>query len=66
MGFRFRKSINILGFRLNIGKKGVSISKKLGNSTITLKQNGDIQGTVNIPKTGVSYTKTIKNNKKRG
>lgn len=64
MGWNFRKSINLgHGLKLNLGKKGVSLSQKIGNTTITHKQNGDIKGTINIPKTGISYSKTIKKKK---
>lgn len=66
MGFRFSKSIGLgNGLNLNLGKNGVSLSKKIGNTTITAKQNGDIKGTIGIPKTGLSYSETIVKGKKR-
>lgn len=65
MGLRVNKKIGLGGgFSLNIGKNGVSVSKKLGNTTITRTQNGDIKGTVGIPGSGISYSETLKKKKK--
>lgn len=56
MGFRFRRSIRLLpGLRLNLGKRGVSVSAGIRGAHITVGQEGT-RTTVGIPGTGVSYT----------
>lgn len=59
MGIYIRKRIKIgNGMTLNIGKRGVSISKKVGNTTINSK--GTI--TVNLGN-GITYKESIKHKK---
>jgi hypothetical protein len=56
MGLRFRKYITILpGVRINLTKKGVSLS--LGGSGVTrnISKHG-VRDTVGLPGTGLSYT----------
>lgn len=66
MGLRINKKINLgNGISLNVSKTGVSVSKKIGNTTINVNKNGRIKGTVGIPGTGVSYSKTIKKGNKK-
>lgn len=59
MGFRFRKSFKIApGIRFNINKKSSSIS--FGNKKLryTINSKGRRTSTVNLPGTGISYSKT--------
>ncbi len=56
MGFRFRRSIRLLpGLRLNLGKRGVSVSAGVRGAHVTIGKDGT-RTTVGIPGTGVSYT----------
>jgi hypothetical protein len=56
MGFRFRRSIRILpGLRLNIGKRGVSVSAGVRGAHVTVG-HGQVRETVGLPGTGLSYT----------
>jgi|WetSurSiteA1Bulk_404760.scaffolds.fasta_scaffold00013_45 uncharacterized membrane protein len=60
MGFRFRKSIKIApGVRVNIGKKGSSVSIGGKGATVNVSKKGT-RTTVGIPGTGISYSKTLK------
>lgn len=56
MGFRFRKSIKILpGVKINLGKKGASVSIGGRGATVNLNKNG-IRRTIGIPGSGISYS----------
>jgi hypothetical protein len=56
MGFRFRRSIRLLpGLRLNIGRRGVSVSAGVRGARVTVGKDGT-RTTVGIPGTGMSYT----------
>ncbi|MBW3077731.1 DUF4236 domain-containing protein [Bifidobacterium simiiventris] len=60
MGFLFRKSKSLgKGVRLNLGKKGVSVSVKFGNTTVNSK--GRV--TTRLAP-GVSYTTSLKKKRK--
>lgn len=61
MGFSYRKRIKLNDdTTLNIGKKGVSISKKIGNTTINSK--GSV--TVNLGN-GIVYKTSTKKPKRK-
>lgn len=56
MGFRFRRSIKIMpGLRLNVGKRGSSISIGGKGFTHNIGTRGS-RTTVSLPGTGLSYT----------
>jgi Protein of unknown function (DUF4236) len=55
MGFRFSKRIGLGIARLNIGKRGVSISTGVRGFRVNLGQKG-VRTTTSIPGTGISYT----------
>lgn len=56
MGFRFRKSFNILpGVRVNVGKNGASLSVGPRGAKLTIGPKGT-RVTAGIPGTGLSYT----------
>jgi Protein of unknown function (DUF4236) len=58
MGFRFRRSIRILpGLRLNLGKRGASVSIGGRGAHITVG-HGQVRETVGLPGSGLSYTAT--------
>lgn len=60
MGFRFRKSVKIApGVRINVGKKGSSVSIGGKGATVNFSKKGT-RTTVGIPGTGISYTKNLK------
>lgn len=60
MGFRFRKSIKIApGVRVNVGKKGSSLSVGGKGATVNFSKKGT-RTTIGIPGTGISYSKTVK------
>lgn len=62
MGFKIRKSISLgKGVCVNLGKKGVSASVRIGNATVSSK--GRVTARL-AP--GVSYTTDIKKTKKEG
>ena len=65
MGWRFRKSIDILGlFRINFSKSGIGFSWGVPGYRVTKMANGRTRKTVSIPGTGVSHvTETGKNKK---
>lgn len=64
MGFRFRKSKNILpGVRLTVSKSGVTTSIGRNGNRVTFGKKGTTR-TVGIPGTGLSYSTTTKS--KRG
>jgi len=59
MGFRFRKSIRLEpGVRLNVGKRGMSISAGVKGASITLGSRGTYAN-MSIPGTGISYRSRI-------
>lgn len=59
MGFRFRKSFKIApGVRFNINKKSSSISFGNKKFRYTINSKGRKTSTVNLPGTGISYSKT--------
>ncbi|MBQ4472617.1 MAG: DUF4236 domain-containing protein [Alphaproteobacteria bacterium] len=65
MGFRFRKSIDVLGlFRINFSKSGISFSYGLPGYRVTKMANGQTRKTVSIPGTGVSHVTTSGKTKK--
>jgi len=56
MPFRFRKSIKIApGFKLNIGKKGISTTVGKRGASLNIGKRG-IKTTIGIPGTGISQT----------
>lgn len=56
MGFRFRRSIRILpGLRVNLGKRGASLSVGVRGAHVTVGPTGT-RTTVGLPGTGLSYT----------
>ncbi len=56
MGFRFRKSIDILGlFRINFSKSGVGFSWGVPGYRVTKMANGRTRKTISIPGTGISH-----------
>jgi hypothetical protein len=58
MPWRFRRSAKIApGVRLNLGKKGVSVSLG-GRGLKATFGHGKVRGTVGLPGTGLSYTKS--------
>ena len=59
MGFNYRRRIKICkGVHINVGKKGISTSYKIGNVTVNPKRN---RITARTPIKGLSYTTTITN-----
>ncbi|MDR3305375.1 MAG: DUF4236 domain-containing protein [Clostridiales Family XIII bacterium] len=59
MGFRFRRTKKILpGVRLNVGKRGVSMSFGPKGMKHTISTTGRTTTTVGIPGTGLSYSKS--------
>lgn len=55
MGFRFRKSINFGGFRINLSKTGIGYSFGGPGFRWTKLANGRTRTTASIPGTGISY-----------
>lgn len=56
MGFRFRRSIGLIpGLRLNIGRRGVSVSAGMRGAHVTIGKDGT-RTTIGVPGTGMSYT----------
>lgn len=60
MGLRFRKSINLGGFRINISKSGIGYSFGVPGMRYTKKAKGGTRTTLSIPGTGLSYIKDSK------
>lgn len=61
MGFRFHKRIKICkGLYLNLSKKGISTSARIGN--VTFNSKGGVSAS--IPGTGLSYRTNLKGNSK--
>ena len=65
MGFRFRKSINLGPFRLNLSKSGIGYSVGTKGFRVTKKATGGTRTTASIPGTGISYTKDYPNQSKK-
>lgn len=57
MGFRFRKSVNFGGFRINLSKTGIGYSFGVPGFRWTKLANGRTRTTASIPGTGLSYVK---------
>lgn len=55
MGFRFRKSINLGGLRINLSKSGVGYSVGGKGFRFTKKAGGGTRTTASIPGTGISH-----------
>ena len=59
MAFRFRRTVSIFpGVRLNLGKRGISVSAGVRGANVTLGRNG-LYGNVGIPGSGMSYRKKL-------
>ena len=55
MAFRFRRSIKLApGLRLNVGKRGFSVSAGVRGASVTLGQRG-VYANVGLPGSGISY-----------
>ncbi len=66
MSVRFRKSIGLgKGLRLNVGKRGLSLSNKLGPVTTTVGNRG-VRRTVSVPGTGLSFSSSSSRKKRTG
>lgn len=55
MGLRFRKSVNLGGFRINLSKSGIGYSFGARGMRYTKKAKGGSRTTLLIPGTGISY-----------
>lgn len=55
MGFRFRKSINLGGIRINLSKSGIGYSLGGAGFRYTKLANGRTRNTFSIPGTGISW-----------
>ncbi|MCQ2581796.1 MAG: DUF4236 domain-containing protein [Alphaproteobacteria bacterium] len=55
MGFRFRKSVNFGGFRVNLSKTGIGYSFGFPGFRWTRLANGRSRRTASIPGTGLAY-----------
>lgn len=55
MGFRFRKSLNLGGFRINISKSGIGYSFGSKWMRVTKKAKGGMRTTYALPGTGISH-----------
>ena len=63
MAFRFRRRIPIIpGVRLNVSKKGVSLSGGMRGASVTAGQHG-LHGNVGAPGTGLSYRTRLNQSK---
>lgn len=59
MAFRFRRTVSIFpGVRINLGKRGISVSAGVRGANVTLGRNG-LYGNVGIPGSGMSYRKRL-------
>ncbi len=60
MGFSFRKSIKVGKFgRINLSKSGIGASIGTKGVRVTKSATGRTSVRATIPKTGISYTKTL-------
>lgn len=61
MATRFRKSIKIMpGVKLNLGKKGASVSVGVKGARMTFNTNGKQTTSLGIPGTGLYATETTR------
>jgi uncharacterized protein DUF4236 len=59
MAFRFRRTVSIFpGVRLNLGKRGISVSAGMRGANVTMGRGG-LFGNVGIPGTGLSYRERL-------
>lgn len=65
MGFRFRKSINMGPFRVNLSKSGVGYSVGGKGARYTKTADGKTRTTLSAPGTGFSYVKETGKNKNK-
>lgn len=66
MGFRVKKSVKLgKGVKLNLNKKSAGISFGGKGHRATINSKGRMTGTLGIPGTGVSYSKSIGGKKGR-
>lgn len=61
MGYRFRKSINVGGLRINFSKNGVGYSMGTKGYRITKTVDGKLRQTFTISGTGISYVEDLGN-----
>jgi hypothetical protein len=66
MGFRFRKSVNVGGVRVNFSKSGVGYSVGTKGARITKTANGRTRTTAGIPGTGLSYVSETSSKSSKG
>lgn len=64
MGLRFRKSVNIGGFRVNFSKTGVGYSFGGPGFRYTITADGRERVTVSLPGTGISYVEESSSKKR--
>jgi|GEM_PF-3696637 hypothetical protein cdifA_02588 len=65
MGLRFKKSVKLSkGLKLNVSKSGLSVSAGIKGARISANSKGRITGTVGLPGTGLSYSKSLNTNSK--
>lgn len=64
MAFRFRKSFNFGGARVNFSKSGIGASVGGKGCRVTKKAGGGTRTTVGIPGTGLSYQEDSKQKSK--
>lgn len=65
MGFRFRKNVKLFpGVRLNLGKKGASLSVGPRGVSVNFGKNG-VRTTVGLPGAGLSYTQNLASGRNR-
>ena len=57
MGLRYRKSIKMGPFRINLSKSGIGYSVGVKGYRVTKKANGGYRTTVSIPGIGISHVK---------
>jgi hypothetical protein len=65
MGWRYRKSKKIGGFRINFSKSGIGYSYGAKGARITKMANGRTRTTISIPETGISYVSERGRRKKK-
>ncbi|RZL25455.1 MAG: DUF4236 domain-containing protein [Rhodococcus sp. (in: high G+C Gram-positive bacteria)] len=66
MGFRFRKSIQIVpGVRVNVSRSGIGYSAGVKGARITKHANGRVSRTLSVPGTGLSHQSTVGGNRSR-
>ena len=56
MGFRYRKSIKLGPFRLNLSKRGAGVSVGVKGARVGIGPRG-VRTTLSVPGTGISYVK---------